>query len=295
MRTRYNWSNRTAARFRTIQEQVEYVPGAAELLPSRRHPSLDGSASAWLIPAMSSSPVAQTHSWSSPNWSRSPSSSMSQKTDLAQVRDQILHRTVRSRPMPSIDQQQTKIATGKLLTLPTTRSIPLPAQSAFSGQFENADLKLYPNQFVNARLLVKTSDWDGAVLFRRPPYSATEPRLSSMWFLGTIVSKIRNINELTTRKRHGCRDRPQRRRNRPYYRLRQVAGWLHSSRSRAQLHRRQAASPDSRQGGQAGSVASEPFADVHPAADRHHPDDGCDPCARPGRLYDAAHLRAPRG
>lgn len=52
-------------------------------------------------------------------------------------------------------QQETKLATGYLLTLdnevdPTTGTVKLKAQ------FDNRDNVLFPNQFVNARLLVKT-------------------------------------------------------------------------------------------------------------------------------------------
>jgi multidrug efflux system membrane fusion protein len=52
-------------------------------------------------------------------------------------------------------QQQTKIATGYLLTLdnqvdPTTGTVKLRAQ------FDNRDGALFPNQFVNARLLLRT-------------------------------------------------------------------------------------------------------------------------------------------
>src|SRR5712675_2011385 len=50
---------------------------------------------------------------------------------------------------------QTKLASGKLLTIdnqidPTTGTV------KFKGEFENKDLSLFPNQFVNARLLVDT-------------------------------------------------------------------------------------------------------------------------------------------
>src|SRR5712675_3290623 len=50
---------------------------------------------------------------------------------------------------------QTKLASGKLLTIdnqidPTTGTV------RFKGEFDNRDLSLWPNQFVNARLLVDT-------------------------------------------------------------------------------------------------------------------------------------------
>jgi membrane fusion protein, multidrug efflux system len=74
--------------------------------------------------------------------------------NLSQVRSQILHRT--GLPVDAFDRSQlNKIATGRLLTIDnqvdtTTGTI------RFRAQFDNQDLALYPNQFVNARLLVNT-------------------------------------------------------------------------------------------------------------------------------------------
>jgi multidrug efflux system membrane fusion protein len=74
--------------------------------------------------------------------------------NLSQLRSQILHRT--SLPVDAFDRSQmNKIATGRLLTIDnqvdtTTGTI------RFRAQFDNQDLALYPNQFVNARLLVST-------------------------------------------------------------------------------------------------------------------------------------------
>jgi membrane fusion protein, multidrug efflux system len=74
--------------------------------------------------------------------------------NLSQVRSQILHRT--GLPVDAFDRSQmNKIATGRLLTIDnqvdtTTGTI------RFRAQFDNKDLALYPNQFVNARLLVNT-------------------------------------------------------------------------------------------------------------------------------------------
>ncbi len=78
--------------------------------------------------------------------------------DLDKVRAQILRRSSGQKALP-IDvfdrSQQVKLATGRLLTLDnqidtTTGTI------RFRGEFDNRDLKLFPNQFVNARLLVDT-------------------------------------------------------------------------------------------------------------------------------------------
>jgi multidrug efflux system membrane fusion protein len=74
--------------------------------------------------------------------------------DLAQVRSQILHRT--NLPVDAYDRAQLKkIATGHLLTIDnqvdtTTGTI------RFRAEFDNRDLTLYPNQFINAQLLVST-------------------------------------------------------------------------------------------------------------------------------------------
>jgi membrane fusion protein, multidrug efflux system len=74
--------------------------------------------------------------------------------NLSQVRSQILHRT--SLPVDAFDRAQlNKLATGHLLTIDnqvdtTTGTI------RFRAQFDNHDLTLFPNQFVNARLLVST-------------------------------------------------------------------------------------------------------------------------------------------
>jgi multidrug efflux system membrane fusion protein len=74
--------------------------------------------------------------------------------NLPQVRSQILQRT--ALPVDAFDRSQlNKIATGHLLTIDnqvdtTTGTI------RFRAQFDNRDLALYPNQFVNARLLVST-------------------------------------------------------------------------------------------------------------------------------------------
>jgi membrane fusion protein, multidrug efflux system len=74
--------------------------------------------------------------------------------NLSQVRSQILKRT--ALPVDAFDRSQmNKIATGHLLTIDnqvdtTTGTI------RFRAEFDNRDLALFPNQFVNARLLVNT-------------------------------------------------------------------------------------------------------------------------------------------
>ncbi len=74
--------------------------------------------------------------------------------NLPQVRSQILKRT--ALPVDAYDRAQlSKLATGHLLTIDnqvdtTTGTI------RFRAEFDNRDLALFPNQFVNARLLVST-------------------------------------------------------------------------------------------------------------------------------------------
>jgi multidrug efflux system membrane fusion protein len=112
--------------------------------------------------------------------------------DLNQVRNEILHRS--SLVVDVFDRsQQTKLATGKLLTLDnqidtTTGTV------RFRGQFANTDLRLYPNQFVNARLLVKTLQ--NAILI---PTAAVQHNGTQafVYIASGNTVKLRNIEELT--------------------------------------------------------------------------------------------------
>jgi multidrug efflux system membrane fusion protein len=73
---------------------------------------------------------------------------------LFQVRDQILH--PKGLAVEAFDRSQEKrLGTGHLLTIDnqvdtTTGTV------RFRGEFDNRDMSLFPNQFVNVRLLVKT-------------------------------------------------------------------------------------------------------------------------------------------
>lgn len=74
--------------------------------------------------------------------------------NLDQVRSEITHRHALS--VEAYDRSRlTRIATGKLLTLDNQVDTST-GTIRFRGQFDNSDLALFPNQFVNARLLVKT-------------------------------------------------------------------------------------------------------------------------------------------
>ena len=73
---------------------------------------------------------------------------------LAQVRSQITQRG--ALPVDVYDRSRlNRIATGKLLTLDNQVDTST-GTVRFRAQFENRDLALFPNQFVNARLLVRT-------------------------------------------------------------------------------------------------------------------------------------------
>ena len=113
--------------------------------------------------------------------------------NLEQVHDEILQRA--SLPVDIFDRsQQTKIATGKLLTLDNQIDTST-GTVRFRGQFDNARLNLYPNQFVNARLLVKTLT--NVVLL---PTAAVQ-RNGTQAFVYVVSGntvKMRNVKELST-------------------------------------------------------------------------------------------------
>ena len=73
---------------------------------------------------------------------------------LDQLRSAVTHRE--ALPVDALDRAQLKrLATGKLLTLDNQVDTST-GTIRFRGQFDNADLALFPNQFINARLLVQT-------------------------------------------------------------------------------------------------------------------------------------------
>jgi multidrug efflux system membrane fusion protein len=113
--------------------------------------------------------------------------------DLSQVRGQILHRS--SLPVEAYDRTQlVKLATGHLLTLDNQIDTST-GTLRFRGQFENKDLKLFPNQFVNTRMLVRTlSD---AILIP----SAAVQRNGTQAFVYVLqgdTARLRSVQVLTT-------------------------------------------------------------------------------------------------
>jgi membrane fusion protein, multidrug efflux system len=74
--------------------------------------------------------------------------------NLEQVRSEVTRR--RALQVEAYDRSRTtRIASGKLLTLDNQVDTST-GTIRFRGHFDNADLALFPNQFVNARLLVRT-------------------------------------------------------------------------------------------------------------------------------------------
>ena len=74
--------------------------------------------------------------------------------NLEQVRSEITRR--HALPVEAYDRSRlTRIASGKLLTLDNQVDTST-GTIRFRGEFANTDLSLFPNQFVNARLLVRT-------------------------------------------------------------------------------------------------------------------------------------------
>jgi len=112
---------------------------------------------------------------------------------LAQVHDEILRRS--SLPVDVFDRtQQTKIASGRLLTLDNQVDTST-GTVRFRGEFDNRGLTLYPNQFVNARLLVKTLK--NVVLV---PTAAVQ-RNGTQAFVYVVTAdtvKVRTVAELST-------------------------------------------------------------------------------------------------
>jgi multidrug efflux system membrane fusion protein len=112
---------------------------------------------------------------------------------LAEVRQQILHRT--PLPVDVLDRsQQVKLASGKLITLDNQIDTST-GTVRFRAEFANPDLSLFPNQFVNARLLVKTLK--DAVLI---PTAAVQRNGTQafVYLVQNDIAKIHSINELTT-------------------------------------------------------------------------------------------------
>jgi multidrug efflux system membrane fusion protein len=111
--------------------------------------------------------------------------------NLDQVRGEITHR--KGLIVDAYDRsQQVKIASGKLLTLDNQIDTST-GTVRFRGEFDNEGLTLFPNQFVNARMLVKTLQ--NVLLV---PNAAVQ-RNGTQAFVYVVngdMVKVRNVNEL---------------------------------------------------------------------------------------------------
>jgi multidrug efflux system membrane fusion protein len=115
--------------------------------------------------------------------------------DLAQVHDEIMQRA--SLPVDVFDRsQQSRLASGKLLTLDNQVDTST-GTVRFRGQFDNLALNLYPNQFVNARLLVNTLT--NVVLVPTAAIQRNGTQAFAYVVSGNTV-KMRNVTELSTEK-----------------------------------------------------------------------------------------------
>ena len=94
----------------------------------------------------------------------------------------------------SIVRSNTRIASGKLLTLDNQVDTST-GTVRFRGQFDNQPLNLYPNQFVNARLLVKTLKNVALIPTAAIQHNGTQ---AFVYALSGDTVKLHNIAELST-------------------------------------------------------------------------------------------------
>ena len=81
-----------------------------------------------------------------------------------------------------------KLATGTLLTV-DNQIDPTTGTSRLKAVFANTDSALFPNQFVNCRLLLDTKH--GAVIVPPPPFSAARKAPTSTWSTGRQSAAMR--------------------------------------------------------------------------------------------------------
>jgi len=113
--------------------------------------------------------------------------------DLSQVRGEITRRHGLS--VDAYDRSQlTKIASGKLLTL-DNQIDSSTGTVRFRSQFENADLALFPNQFINARLLVKTLQNVILVPSAAVQHNGTQ---AFVYVVSNATAKLHSVSELGT-------------------------------------------------------------------------------------------------
>ena len=169
-----------------------------------------------------------------------------------------------------------RLATGTFLTIdnsvdPTTGTVKVKAQ------FPNDDDALFPNQFVNARLLL--DERQGVTLV---PRAAIRRGTQGPFVYVVTAGQTAAAAAGARRDQRGSRDRGGRRR---LARRRRRRG---RSRCTSRRHAR-----DAEDAGTGGS--REPLADLHRPAGRDQPADGGDPAGRRARLPEAAGVGAAAG
>ena len=113
--------------------------------------------------------------------------------DLNQVRGEITHR--QKLPVYAYDRSQlTKIAEGRLLTL-DNQIDSSTGTVRFRGQFDNGNLALFPNQFVNTRLLVKTMQNVILVPGGAVQHNGTQ---AFVYLVSNEIAKMHPVSELGT-------------------------------------------------------------------------------------------------
>jgi membrane fusion protein, multidrug efflux system len=113
--------------------------------------------------------------------------------DLSRVRDEITRR--HGLPVDAYDRAKlTKIAVGKLLTLDNQIDTST-GTVRFRGQFDNSDLALFPNQFVNARLLVKTLQSVVLIPGAAIQHNGTQ---AFVYVVHDNVAKVQSVTELAS-------------------------------------------------------------------------------------------------
>jgi len=113
--------------------------------------------------------------------------------NLDEVRSEITHRHALS--VEAYDRSRlTRIATGKLLTLDNQVDTST-GTIRFRGQFDNSDLALFPNQFVNARLLVKTLTDQTLVPTAAVQHNGTQ---AFVYLVSDGAAHLKSVTEIAT-------------------------------------------------------------------------------------------------
>ena len=188
--------------------------------------------------------------------------------------------------MPTTATRRRRSRSGTLTTV-TTRSTRPPARSGCAPPSTTATTSLFPNQFVNVRLLVEAEARRHAGAERR--HSANRERHVRLpGEAGLHRDGAADHGGSHGRRRYRNHQRAGARRRGGDDRRRQAAGRQQGQRAIPPTHRPGAA----KAGGKAEDEASESVPDVHPPAGRDLAADGRHPAGRRRRLQATARLRA---